>query len=62
MDIEKVKQVLTEIALAWKPKAPLQGHLMYKTHSQTDYKIKLPLPDAEDCVGCIKPVIEKNTV
>jgi len=60
MDIVKVKQVLNEITVAWKLKAPIQGHLMYETHSQTDYKIKLTLPEAKDCIDCIKPIIEKH--
>jgi hypothetical protein len=60
MDIVEVRQVLTEIMVAWKPKAPIQGHLMYETHLQTDYAVKFPLPDTKDCVDCIKAIVEKH--
>jgi hypothetical protein len=60
MDIEKVKRVLNEILVVWKLKAPVQGHLMYEAYSQTDYTIKLTLPDAKDCIDCIKPIVEKH--
>jgi hypothetical protein len=60
MNIEKVKSVLNKIIVARKLKAPIQGHLMYETHSQTDYMIKLILPDAKNCIDCIKPIIEKH--
>jgi hypothetical protein len=60
MNIEKVKSVLKEIQFIWKKKVPIQGHLIYETHSQTDYKIRLTLPDAKDCIDCIKPIVEKH--
>ena len=60
MNIDEVKQVLNEIIVARKQKVPIQGHLMYATHSQADYKLKLSLLDVKDCLDCIKPVIEKH--